>query len=353
MDLIGIWSDIIWNVEDDFIEYRKTGVGRGHSKSGKRRRWKKKSYFEQDLLKIYETTLDLAAFKSRFAGYSAKEIEWFFNKIKKAAIRPRESEMHCSNKLLLWLDKLHNCLSYQEIKEKYQIGTATAKGYINDVLKAIFKSFENKNVVAFPTEAQRHVMVEILKSKGSPVPGVLFAIDGSHQRCTGRHIKERVSHKYRWLPCFNVTFIIERAMGTVCAFNIDPAATKHDITILRESWFYQHLDEILGGWIMLADKGYVGVHKDGIKSIAAVLRKDMRARKNFSSKYWHEVNVARSDVERIFGDFFYNKFTQLGRWPGKSKQTFLDFSSNVIGCIILYNSIKTNFRATHFLLKKD
>ncbi len=83
----------------------------------------------------------------------------------------------------------------------------------------------------------------------------LFSLDGSHTRCTGRNYTERLSFKYRWLPCFNVLFIIERVFGTVCAFNIDPAASKHDITVLKESWFYQNLNEIMDGWMILADKG--------------------------------------------------------------------------------------------------
>ena len=289
-------------------------------------------------------------FKARFAGYNVAEITWFFNKIKKNAIRPKETEVHCRNKLLLWLDKLHNCLAYQEIKTKYHIGITTAKCHVEDILKAILKSFENENVVAFPNKTSRERMVTILKAKGAPVPDAIFAVDGSHPRCTGRHIRQRISHKYKWLPCFNVTYIIERVFGTVCAFNIDAAAVKHDITVLREAWFYQHLNELMSGWIILADKGYVGVQKDGINCIAAVLRKDMKARKQFSKDYWKKLNIARSDVERIFGDFFYNKFTQLGHWPGKSKSTFLEFSANVICCIILYNTVKMKFRPTKFLM---
>ena len=343
---------LIWSDEDEFIKYKSRGVGKGHSKAGKRRTWRKNFYFEQDLLTLFATSLDEKAFTARFAGYQVREIQWFFQKIKKKALRPKETEIHCQNKLLLWLDKLHNCLTYQQIKAKYCIGMTTARNHINDILQAILNSFENENVVSFPNKKQRERMVKILKTKNVPVPDALFALDGSHTRCTGRHIRERISKKYNWLPCFNVTFIIERVLGTVCAFNLDSAASKHDITTLRESWFYQHLNELMNGWIILADKGYVGVQKDGINCIAAVLRKNMKARKHFSKGYWHQVNVARSDVERTFGDFFHNKFTQLGQWPGKSNSTFTEFSANVICCIILYNTIKTNFRPAHFLLKQ-
>ncbi len=72
-------------------------------------------------------------------------------------------------------------------------------------------------------------------------------------------------------------------------------------------------------------------------SFENILRK---VRKDYSKKYWRELNVARSEVERSFADFFHDKFTQLGKWPGKSKKTFIDFSANVICGIILYNLFK-------------
>ncbi len=227
------------------------------------------------------------------------------------------------------------------MKKEYKIGIKTAKDHITDVLRSILKSYKNKHVIGFPTIAEREHMVNLLKKKGVPMPYALFALDGSHLRCTGRNFSERWSFKYRWLPCFSVMFIIERTFGTVCAFNIDPAASKHDITVLRESWFYQELDEIMDGWMILSDKGYVGAHKE-VNCVAAVLRKNMAERKSYSKNFWYQFNIARSDVERSFGDFFHNKFTQLGKWPNKSKQTFLDFSANVTCAVILYNIIKIN-----------
>ena len=288
-------------------------------------------------------------FKARFAGYKPEEIDWFFKKIKAVAIRPRETDIHCRNKLLLWIDKLHNCLSYQQIKDKYKIGTATAKSHVDDMLKAIIISFRGTSVISLPTLEQRLEMVKILKQRQAPMPDAIFSIDGSHTRCTGRDNPQRVSQKYKWLPCFNVMFLIERVFGTVVAFSIDPAAIKHDIRILRESWFGMELDEIMDGWIILADKGYIGFEG---KCVAAVLRSNMKERKAYSREYWYNFNVARSDVERIFGDFFHNKFKQLGKWTGKSVTTFTEFSANVICCIIFYNSVKMNFRPTNFLLKQ-
>ena len=88
-------------------------------------------------------------------------------------------------------------------------------------------------------------MVKIVELKGSSVPDGFFANDGSYKRCAGRHIAERITNN--WLPCFNVTFIVQRVLGTVCADNIDRAARKHDVTTMRESWFYQCLNEMISG----------------------------------------------------------------------------------------------------------
>ena len=97
--------------------------------------------------------------------------------------------------------------------------------------------------------------------------------------------------------------------------------------------------------MILVDKGYVGHQK---KCIAAMLKKKMKERKKYSKHYWKDISVARSEVERVFGDFFSNKFTQLGRWQGKSKDTFIEFAANVISCVVFYNSIKLKFKKQLF-----
>ena len=56
------------------------------------------------------------------------------------------------------------------------------------------------------------------------------------------------------LPCFGVHVICERVFGSVVAFNIDEAASKHDLTAIRDAWFYNTLDQILDDWLILADK---------------------------------------------------------------------------------------------------
>lgn len=253
--LNGSVLDFILDDEDECIPYKLRGVGTGHSRTGHRRRWKKKFYFEEDLMAKFSSESTLSEFKARFAGYSPNQLNWFFDTFKKQLIRPRETEQHAKNKLLLWMDKLHNSLSGQEMRDKYQIGIKTAYSHVNDVLRAILKRYEDENVVRFPNIEERKQMVQILKTKGAPMPDAIFALDGSHARCTGRHIAERRSFKYRWLPCFNVLFVTDRVLNTVCAFSLDPRAAKHDITILREAWFYEHIDQILDGWVILADKG--------------------------------------------------------------------------------------------------
>ena len=235
------WSEI-WSEESfEFVEYKKGGVGKGHSITGQRRKWTKDWYFEQDLLNIFQKTMSETKFTSTFAGHTPEQINWFFNKIKHNAIRPKETECHCRNKLLVWLDKLHNEPGYQQISIKYHIGVSTAVSHINDIVKAILRSFQHENVVRFPDAKQRQKMVEILKAKGVQMPDAVASMDGSHVKCRGRKKKESLSHKYKCTTaCFNVLFIVERVFGTVCAFNIDASARKHDITVLRESWFYKY-----------------------------------------------------------------------------------------------------------------
>lgn len=183
------------------LEFRKKGVGTGRSKHGPRKRWRKRYYFEQNLLIKFQRELQETEFKSRFASYSPRELSWFFDTIKDELVRPRETQFHAMNKLLLWTDKLHNSLSGQQMKERYQIGIKTAYSHVQDVLSAILKSYENKNVVRIPTIEEREQMVRILKTKGASLPDAVFSLDGSHARCTGRHVRERLSFKYHWLPC--------------------------------------------------------------------------------------------------------------------------------------------------------
>ena len=323
------------------IEKRK--IGKGHSKSGKRRKWKKNQHFEKDLLSMYLKKLQITGFVKKFGGFLPNEISKFFEKIQMNAIKQRETCQHARNKLLVWLDRNHNKLKWDQIAHEYCIGASTAKGYITDIEDAILRTFENTNIISFPSERNKQKMVEILKNKKSHMPHVLFTLDGKHARCNGKTHTERLSWKYRWQPCFNCLFVIERVFGTVCAFNLDKEARKHDITILRESAFFQNVDEKLEGWIVLADKGYIGIET---QLIAPAHKRKSKKRKAFNEAtkncktFWKEFNDARNDSERQFAQFFYNKFPLLGNWPGKSKNTFNEWARSVICCIVLYNSTR-------------
>ena len=333
---LSTFNDLL-DEEQETLKFKKGGVGRGHTKDGSKKSWKKKYYFEQDLLKLNVKQLGEVEFKRKYAGTSAEEIKAFWNMIKENVIRPKETEMHARNKLLMWLDKLHNSLTWKSIKNQYQIGTATAIGYVEDILNGIIKTFNNKNIITFPNEHQRLEMVQMNMRRGVQLPGGLFTLDGKHALCTGRNRRERRSYKYRYLPCFNVMFVIERVFGTVCAFNLDASASKHDSRILRESEFFRNIDHILNGWIVMADKAYIGIDS---KNIAAAMRKTDKRKDWYSKEFWKIFNGARGDSERVFAHFFYNKFTQLSKWPGKASDAFVNWAKNVTCCIVLYNYLK-------------
>ena len=328
-------------VEYDELEFKSFSVGKGRAKSGKRRKWTKNEYFEQDLLREHLQTLKASAFACKFAGYYPHELIHFFEQIKSHAIKPRETMFHARNKLLLWLDRNHNKLSWDQISRNYHIGVSTGKGFIQDLENAILRAFQDSNIISFPSEEHKKKMVQILKKRKAHMPHALFTLDGKHARCTGKQHSERLSWKYRWQPCFNCLFVIERVFGTVCAFNLDKEAKKHDITILRESSFFQNVEQQLDGWLVLADKGYIGIESE---LIAPAHKRESKKRKEFNrtNKYcktfWKSFNDARNDSERQFSHFFYNKFSLLGNWPGKSKKTFNEWARSVICCLILYNS---------------
>ena len=323
--------------DEHFIEYELRGVGTGHSKSGIRKKWKKKHYFEQDLLTLSLRELGADGFASKFCGCSVNDILYIWNNIKKRVLRAKETEIHARNKLLLWLDKLHNDLKWKQIKSRYQIGIKTAVDYVDDILNGIIDSYKNTNVISFPTEQQKLKMVKMNKLLRKPMPHALFTMDGKHARCFGAKCKKRLSYKYKFIPCFNVLFLIERAFGTVCAFNLDEHTSKHDITILRESSWFQNLEELTNGWIVMADKGYIG---HDASNIAACLRSNMSGREKYSPQFWEQLKIARSDSERVFAQFFFNKFYQLANWKGKGVNSFKDWALNVTCCIIIYNELK-------------
>ena len=300
-------------------------IGSGKSKNGKRKSWKKKYNFELNLLKEKHHP-------SKYAGFTDQQLEEFFCHIKNNLIRPKETDVHAKNKLLMWLDRLHQSLTWNQVRDQYKISPASAIGYVDDVLNAILKTFRNTNIIGFPNLEEREKMVKILKKRNAPMPTALFLFDGKDALCNGQIHSERLSYKYRFLPCFSVLFVVERVFNTICAFNLDPEGKKHDITVLRESSFYYHLNSILDGWLVLADAGY---KNEGL--IAAAVKKNDKRKKKYSRSFWKTFNAARCDSERVFAHFFSNKFPLLANWKGKSKNTFNEWSLNVICCVILYN----------------
>ena len=244
----------------------------------------------------------------------------------------------------MYLDKIHNSLSWVQVSQDYSIGASTAMGYVDHILNAILTSFSNSKIISFPTPAQRKRMVQVNVKRGVKMPYVLFTLDGKHARCTGRHRRERRSFKFHWLPAFNALFIIERVFGSVVAFNLDGAATKHDSRILRESEFFRHINELLCGWVVLGDKAYGGIDSD---NIAAGMKKNDKRKAAYSKDFWHCFHGARGDSERAFAHFFFNKYTQLNHWTGKGDGSFVDWAKNVTCCIALYNFVKLS--NAHFL----
>lgn len=327
----------------ELIAFKTTGVGRGHTKDGSTKTWRKGSHFEEDLVNFYVQKLGIKGFKSKFAGLNPTEIIEFWIKIKMVSVRPRETEYHARNKLLMWLDKLHNNLSWNQVREQYEIGASTAIGYADDVMDGILSSFQDTDIITFPNTEERYKLMQINERRGALMPHALFTMDGKHALCTGRTRSERLSHKYKWLPAFNALFIIERVFGTVCAFNLDGAATKHDVTIFKESSFYQQMEEVLDGWTIMADRGYEGIDDN---NIAASMKTPDERRQFYSKEFWKIFNTARGDSERVFAHFFYNTFHQLSRWPGKGDNSFVDWAKNVTCCIVIYNWLKLRRAAT-------
>ena len=332
-----ILSDL-WEDDSDFIPFKAGGVGTGHSKSGTRKSWKKRFFFEQDLVARGLRILGKDRFQSKYAGCSQSDIDFFWEKIERHVIRPRESKIHARNKLLLWLDKVHNDLSWRQVSDSYQIGVATAIQYVHNLLAGFIKAYKGTDVISFPNAPQRMRMVSANKQRGKHMPHALYTMDGKHARCRGSTFPERMSPKYKGKHAYyNCLFLVERCFGTICAYNLDEASTKHDLDVLRESAWFQNLEQLADGWIIMCDKGYVGVEA---LNVAATARMNMGVRKQYSPHFWRELQLARGDSERIFSHFFVNKFKQLSNWSGKGPKSFRDWALNVTCGIIVYNELK-------------
>ncbi len=332
-------KQITANEEEEYkwVKYTAPKYGKGHPKSGRRRNVPRSIYFQTNLLRYFATTLGEKKFKVKYCGLTPHQVAKLFDKIKVYYMTDEETYEHALNKLLLWLDRMHNSLSYAQISEQYDIGASTALGFIKEIPCAIVKAYSTTNIVSFPDKPQRHKMVEILKQKDAPLPDAVFVIDGSHLRCNGKSKKhfKRLSWKHKYSACFNVTFVTERVLGTVCAFNLSESAKTHDTEMLRSALFYNNIDSIMDGWIIIADKGYVNDI-----NIAASVKKNDKRRKLYPKDFWRLICAARADAERSFSHMFNNKFKFLRQWTGTARDTYAQWATCVTACIIVFNALK-------------
>ena len=301
--------DDFWNENENETIYKATGVGSGHSKSGYRRGCTHNDYFEQDLLEKEIKEFGEIDFASKHGGFAKSDILYIWSKIKEFVQRPLESNVHARNKLLVWMDKLHNKLTWKQISRQYYISEATAIIFMDDLTGGMVKAYKDSNIISYPSAEEQQQMMHLLELAGKPMPGCLFNLDGKHARCKGLNKFERLSAKFNFhQACFNVLFVTERVLGTVCSLSLDKSVHKADITILRESTWFQELQDLTHGGIIMADKGYVGI---GSSCIAVQQKKGTKKRKMFPSAFWSEMSRARSTCERIFSHVFVNKWPQL------------------------------------------
>ena len=304
--------DDFWNESHDHSDYKSTGVGSGRSKSGDKSGYVHQKYFEQDLLQMNLDDLGPKEFTRKHAGFSANDVEYIWSKIKFKVLRPRETEFHARNKLLLWMDKLHNKLTWTQISRNYHISPAAAIQYVDNLTDGMIESYKNTNIISFPSPEEQEKMTALLDTRNKPMPNCVFNMDGKHAICKGLHIFERLSPKFNFHhACFNVLFVTERVFGTICSFTLDKSVHKSDVAVLRQSTWFQDLEELTEGGVIMADKGYVGA---GSASIAAQQKKGSKKRNKFSPAFWSEMCKARSDCERIFSHMFVNKWPQLSMY---------------------------------------
>ena len=117
----------------------------------------------------------------------------------------------------------------------------------------MIESYKDTNIISFPTKEELEQMSALLELQRQPMPGSALNMDGKHAKCKGLHIFDRLSHKLNFhQACFNLLFVTERVMGSVCAFTLDSSARKHDINVLRGSTWYQNLNEMANGAIIMA-----------------------------------------------------------------------------------------------------
>ena len=311
-----IWDvcvmDDFWNGSENKTIFKAKGVGSGHCNSGNRKGCTHNDYFEQDLLEKELQELGETEFASKHGGFAKSDILYIWDKIKDKVRRPLETDVHARNKILVWMDKLHHKLTWKQISRQYHISEANAIIFMDDLTGGIIEAYKNSNIISYPSEQEQQQMIQLLQKAGKPMPDCLFNLDGKHARCKGLTKFERLSAKFNFhQACFNVLFVTERVFGTVCSLSLDKSVHKADISILRESTWFQDLQQLTHGGIIMADKGYVGI---GSSCIAVQQKKGSKKRKLFPSAFWSELSKARSTCERIFSHVFVNKWPQLSMY---------------------------------------
>ena len=98
------------------IKFRKPEPGRGHTKDGFKKTWRKICYFKKDLLAMKFKQVGGKEFKNHFSGTSAADIDLFWSKL--------------------------------------GVTAATAIGYINEVADCMIKSFKHRNMITVSSEEQ-------------------------------------------------------------------------------------------------------------------------------------------------------------------------------------------------------
>lgn len=168
------------------------------------------------------------------------------------------------------------------------------------------------------------------------MPDVLFTMDGKDPFSNGRSHTERLSYKYNHQKaCFTVIFVVERVMNTICAVNVDGAGKTADVTVLRDSWWYRDMENLIGDWLIIGDTGYKNE-----PGIAANVKGVDRRKAKFSSSFWKEFNNARAKSQHAFAHFFVNKFPLLSQWRATGENSFELWAMTLICGVILYNHVK-------------
>ena len=330
------------------FEMPKIKLGKGRTLTGKRKSsGPRNMYFRHvDILKEETQNNSEAVFKRRYCGYTPKEVEYFFNTFADKFNKPNATRLHSRNKLLLWLDFLKGTVSpnHPDKISKWKIKSSTQFSFVREVTQTIVEAYENSDVLSLPDDRTRKMMQECIQMDPTKaLSNVLFVLDGAHKRCKGHKHRESLSWKYKWLPCYNIMFVVERVTGTIVAFTLHPHTMYHtDTTMLESSDFAEKYRAEWGP--VLVDSGYANNAR-----FAAIpgKKKHQHLKTIYSKQFFRKMKRSRMIVEQTFGIFFTSKFPRLGHWQGTGKYAFSEWSDNVVAAMILFNVMKRYRKGIH------